>query len=147
MSDDALNTDDFINSRGISRFQLAVGALGVLVLVADGFDIQIISYLLPQMTREWGIAATWQGAILSAGFAGTLLGYVALAPLSPRIGLKRAVVIYLICAGALNLATVMAASPPVLRPPGSHPGREPAPFWYPLLRSQYLRPARTRSPK
>ena len=35
MSDDALNTDDFINSRGISRFQLAVGALGVLVLVAD----------------------------------------------------------------------------------------------------------------
>ena len=114
MSDDALNTDDFINSRGISRFQLAVGALGVLVLVADGFDIQIISYLLPQMTREWGIAATWQGAILSAGFAGTLLGYVALAPLSPRIGLKRAVVIYLICAGALNLATVLAASPPVL---------------------------------
>ena len=114
MSDDALNTDDFINSRGISRFQLAVGALGVLVLVADGFDIQIISYLLPQMTREWGIAATWQGAILSAGFAGTLLGYVALAPLSPRIGLKRAVVIYLICAGVLNLATVMAASPPVL---------------------------------
>jgi AAHS family 4-hydroxybenzoate transporter-like MFS transporter len=114
MSGSALSTEEFINSRGVSRFQLGLGLLGIAILVADGFDIQIISYLMPQITREWGITAGYQGTILSAGFAGTLLGYVVLAPLSPKIGLKRAVVAYLTCAGVLNLATVTAVSPPVL---------------------------------
>ena len=114
MSTQALNVEELINSRGIGRFQLLIGLLGILILIADGFDIQIIAYLIPQITREWGIEAASQGTILSAGFAGTLLGYVLLAPLAPRLGLKRAVVFYLVCAGVLNLATVTAANPPML---------------------------------
>ena len=114
MSADALNIDTFINNRGVGRFQLLVGLLGIVILIADGFDIQIISYLIPQITKEWGIEAAYQGTILSAGFAGTMLGYVVLGSLSPKIGLKRAVVIYLTCAGLLNLATVTAINPPML---------------------------------
>ena len=114
MSTQALNVEELINSRGIGRFQLLIGLLGILILIADGFDIQIIAYLIPQITREWGIEAASQGTILSAGFAGTLLGYVLLAPLAPRLGLKRAVVFYLVCAGVLNLATVTAVNPPML---------------------------------
>ena len=114
MSAGALSAEAIINRNGVSRFQLIVGALGILILIADGFDIQIISYLIPQITQEWGIAAAYQGAILSAGFAGTMLGYVVLAPLSPRFGLKRAVMIYLTAAGLLNLATVTAATPSML---------------------------------
>ena len=114
MSAGALSAEAIINRNGVSRFQLIMGALGILILIADGFDIQIISYLIPQITKEWGIAAAYQGTILSAGFAGTLLGYVVLAPLSPKIGLKRAVVVYLIAAGLLNLATVTAVTPPML---------------------------------
>lgn len=114
VSGNALNIEDFINSRGISRFQFLIGLLGILILIADGFDIQIISYLIPQITKEWGIEAAYQGFILSAGFAGTMLGYVVLAPLSPKIGLKRAVITYLTCAGLLNLATVTAINPPML---------------------------------
>ena len=114
MSAGALSAEAIINGNGVSGFQLIVGALGILILIADGFDIQIISYLIPQITKEWGIAVAYQGTILSAGFAGTLLGYVVLAPLSPKIGLKRAVVVYLIAAGLLNLATVTAVTPPML---------------------------------
>ena len=114
MSAGALSAEAIINRNGVSRFQLIMGALGILILIADGFDIQIISYLIPQITKEWGIAAAYQGTILSAGFAGTLLGYVVLAPLSPKIGLKRAVVVYLVAAGLLNLATVTAVTPPML---------------------------------
>ena len=114
MSAVTLSSEALINRNGVSRFQMILGALGILILIADGFDIQIISYLIPQITKEWGIAAAYQGTILSAGFAGTMLGYVVLAPLSPKIGLKRAVVIYLTAAGLLNLATVAAVSPPTL---------------------------------
>lgn len=110
----ALSAEAIINGNAVSGFQLIIGALGILILIADGFDIQIISYLIPQITKEWGIAAAYQGTILSAGFAGTLLGYVVLAPLSPKIGLKRAVLVYLIAAGLLNLATVTAVTPPML---------------------------------
>jgi len=58
MSTKALNIEEFINSRGVGRFQLLIGVLGILILIADGFDIQIIAYLIPQITREWGIGTS-----------------------------------------------------------------------------------------
>lgn len=110
----SLSTEEFIDSRKVGRFQLLVGLFGIVTLISDGFDIQIISYLIPQISKEWGIQAGLQGTILSAGFAGTMFGYCILAPLSPKLGLKRAVITYLICAGVFNITTVTAANPTML---------------------------------
>lgn len=114
MGGTSLNTEDFINARKVGSYQLLVGICGMVTLVSDGFDIQIISYLIPQISKEWGLHAGLQGTILSAGFAGTMFGYCVLAPLSPKVGLKRAVIGYLICAGIFNIATVTAHNPPTL---------------------------------
>ncbi|CAN7373698.1 MULTISPECIES: MFS transporter [unclassified Caballeronia] len=97
-----------IDERPIGTFQIVIAAMGALALLCEGFDLQIISYLMPQIVKEWHIDPARQGAILSAGYSGMLIGFLALAPVASKIGAKRLVVVCLLAMGALNLATILA---------------------------------------
>ncbi|WP_250502432.1 MFS transporter [Caballeronia sp. AZ7_KS35] len=97
-----------IDERPIGRFQVMIAAIGMLVLLCEGFDLQVIAYLMPQIVAEWHIDATRQGSVLSAGYVGMLVGFLALAPLASRFGLRNLVAVCLVGMGALNLATVFA---------------------------------------
>jgi len=99
---------DLIDARPIGRPQIVIAAVGALALLCEGFDLQIISYVMPRIVQEWGIERARQGTILSAGYGGMLIGFLALAPLASRIGAKRLAVYCLLAMGALNLATLFA---------------------------------------
>jgi AAHS family 4-hydroxybenzoate transporter-like MFS transporter len=97
-----------IDARPIGRFQIVIAAIGALALFCEGFDLQIISYVMPNIVQAWKIEPAKQGAILSAGYSGMLIGFLLLAPLASRIGAKRLAVCCLFAMGALNLATLFA---------------------------------------
>lgn len=97
-----------IDERPIGRFQLMIAAIGILVLLCEGFDLQVIAYLMPQIVKEWHIDPARQGSVLSAGYSGMLVGFLLLAPLAPKVGSRNLVAVCLVGMGALNLATVFA---------------------------------------
>src|SRR5687768_3533312 len=84
-----LDTDDVINAARIGRLQIMVGVLGALILFVDGYVTQVISYVAPQIAREWSIPREVLGWILAADKFGLVIGYLAVSPLSGYFGHKR----------------------------------------------------------
>jgi AAHS family 4-hydroxybenzoate transporter-like MFS transporter len=84
---------DFIDRRGVGRFQYGVITLCGLVMFLDGFDTQSISYLAPHIASEWGLSRAVLGPIFSSALVGLMVGYLALSPLSDRFGHKRTLVV------------------------------------------------------
>ncbi|MBN3846274.1 MFS transporter [Paraburkholderia sp. Ac-20342] len=98
-----------IDARPIGGFQIAIAAIGALALFCEGFDLQIISYVMPHIVEAWRIEPARQGAILSAGYSGMLIGFLVLAPLASKIGAKRLAVCCLFVMGVLNFVTLLAS--------------------------------------
>jgi AAHS family 4-hydroxybenzoate transporter-like MFS transporter len=103
-----LDTDDVINRSRIGRLQVIVGVLGALILFVDGYVTQVISYVAPQIAREWNIPREVLGWILSADKFGLFVGYLSVSPLSGYFGHKRVSTACVFWFGALALLTPMA---------------------------------------
>jgi len=103
-----INTDALINQRKIGGLQYLVALLGACALFVEGFDTSAIGYIQPQITRAWGIAPNTVGWILSADMFGLLVGYLALAPLSARIGHKRMIIASTTFFGVMTFLTITA---------------------------------------
>ena len=72
-----------------------LGALGLrvlvlcaLVIMIDGFDVQVITYVAPVLTKALGVDRSMLGPVFSSGLVGTMLGALVLAPLADRVGRK-----------------------------------------------------------
>jgi AAHS family 4-hydroxybenzoate transporter-like MFS transporter len=100
--------ENLIDKNAIGPFQIVIAIVGIFALLCEGFDLQIVSYLMPQIVKEWHIDPTRQGAVLSAGYTGMLIGFLVLASLAPKVGSKRLVVACLLAMGVLNIATIIS---------------------------------------
>lgn len=49
-----LVVQDMIDARGVTSFSITVAVLCAVVLFADGFNTQIIGFIAPAITKEWG---------------------------------------------------------------------------------------------
>ncbi|MBO9603759.1 MAG: MFS transporter [Novosphingobium sp.] len=64
----------------------------LLCAVLDGYDVAIISYVTPEIAREWSVPLSTFGWVFSAGLLGLVLGALALAPAADRYG-RRAIML------------------------------------------------------
>ena len=104
-----LDTDDVINASRIGRLQIMVGVLGALILVVNGYNVQVISYVAPQIAREWDIPREVLGWILAADKFGLMAGYLAVSPMSGYFGHKRIAIGCVALFGAMALLTTTAS--------------------------------------
>ena len=98
--------DAVIDERPVGRYQMIIAIVGAAALFCDGFDIQILSYLMPQIAKEWQIEPARQGTILSSSYTGMMSGFLVVGPFASEGGPKRLVVGFLVAMGLLNIATV-----------------------------------------
>jgi MFS transporter, AAHS family, 4-hydroxybenzoate transporter len=87
-----IHVPDVINDGSISAFHYLIVLLCGLVMFIDGFDTQAISYMAPQIAKEWGLSRHLLGPIFSSGLVGLMVGYLALSPFSDRFGHRRVLV-------------------------------------------------------
>jgi MFS transporter, AAHS family, 4-hydroxybenzoate transporter len=99
-----------IDEHPIGRRQFILFAAAIFVLIVDGFDLQIISYLIPAIADEWPVTTQTKGLILSAGLTGLMFGYLSLPLIAVRIGLKRMVILSLLAMSATSFLTLLAGS-------------------------------------
>jgi AAHS family 4-hydroxybenzoate transporter-like MFS transporter len=106
----AINVSDAIDTSAVGAFQLRVFLLCAAVLFVDGFDVQGITYVVPTLTREWGLVRGQLWPALTGGLVGVMLGAMLLAPLADRVGRRKVIVWSCVAFGALTLLTPAVGS-------------------------------------
>ncbi|MGE4430995.1 MAG: MFS transporter [Sphingobium sp.] len=73
----------------MSRFQIKAVSLVIALCALDGFDVFAITFVIPQLEREWGVGKAELGLVLSAGLFGMAAGSLLIAPLADIWGRRR----------------------------------------------------------
>jgi MFS family permease len=75
-----------IDSAPISRFQIQVIGICIIVSLIDGFDILLMAFAASGVAKEFTLNGYQIGLLLSSGAVGMALGSAFIAPLADRIG-------------------------------------------------------------
>jgi len=79
----------------LNRFHISLLILAGLTLIFDGYDMMVIAYAMPQIMKEWHLSPVKLGSVASYGYAGLMIGTVALGLIADRIGRKRTLILAL----------------------------------------------------
>lgn len=74
----------------------------------DGYTVIAIAYAMPVLVREWSLTPTQVGAILSAGYAGQLVGAVFFGWLAERIGRLHVLLFTILLFVSMDIACLFA---------------------------------------
>lgn len=97
---------------GASRWT-ALGLCAATMFV-EGYDAQLMGYVVPGIARDWGVAPSALTSAIAAGLIGMALGAFFIAPLADTYGRRRLVLYAVIAFAVLTVATAFADSLPVL---------------------------------
>jgi AAHS family 4-hydroxybenzoate transporter-like MFS transporter len=88
-----LNVSDVIDNSGIGRFQITLFTLCAMSLIMDGFDVQAMAYIAPEIIDDFGIPGSQIGTIISAANFGVLIGSLFFTILADKIGRRPVLII------------------------------------------------------
>ena len=95
-----------IDLGAMSRFQVLAVALCVTLNMLDGFDVLVMAFTAPEVSREWSLSGAGLGVLLSAGLFGMAGGSLFVAPWADRFG-RRAII--LLCLGVITVGMLVSA--------------------------------------
>ncbi|HEY4295063.1 MAG TPA: MFS transporter, partial [Paraburkholderia sp.] len=104
-----LDTEEIVDAAPVRKFQILIWALGTSVIFIDGFNIQVMGYLMPKLVQTWHISHALIGPIASSGLLGVFTGYLVLSPFAGRIGHRRMMIWCTLLVGIGTLATTFAS--------------------------------------
>jgi AAHS family 4-hydroxybenzoate transporter-like MFS transporter len=111
----AVDKAQSLDDSGLRQTQaLRVLIIGFVIVMVDGYDSMMISFLAPLLARDLVLSPTDLGKIFAVGYLGAIVGAIAVGSLADRIGRKPmliaslalASVATMICADATSLATL-----------------------------------------
>ena len=73
----------------MSRFQVMAVVIALVLIFIDGFDVAVMAYAAPSLSREWGIDPVMLGYLLSASLFGMAAGSIFLTPMADVIGRRK----------------------------------------------------------
>src|SRR5829696_3301620 len=96
-----------IRTQPMQRLQIVTVAIAIVITMIDGYEILVMAFVAPALSREWGIGPVQVGYLLSAGIFGMAAGATFLSPLADRFGRRRYILVslLLIVVGMLLSAT------------------------------------------
>lgn len=92
----------------INPYRFRILVLIWLAMLADGYDIAVISFAAPAITAEWGLEKGAMGPVFSAGLLGMILGGAVLGAVGDWAGRRKVMIISAVMTGLGTLGTVMA---------------------------------------
>jgi len=104
----------FIDNRPLSVYQIRILITCFIVMLLDGFDMQVIGLALPALARDWGLSPKDFGLALTAGPVGMVIGAAFLGPLADRYGRKRPVIAAVIIFGLFTVLAAVTRTPAAL---------------------------------
>jgi AAHS family 4-hydroxybenzoate transporter-like MFS transporter len=111
MSAQTVDVSALVEDRKVGAGQLTLLLLCFLVVTFDGFNGQIMGYVVPALVKQWHTSRDALGLVSSAGLFGLMIGALALGTLGDRIGRKTVLLLSTAAFGVFSLATSFATSP------------------------------------
>jgi MFS transporter, AAHS family, 4-hydroxybenzoate transporter len=105
-----VNIADRIDNSPIGALQVSTFAICMLCLIMDGFDVQALGYVAPEIVREWTISNAALGPVFGASNFGVLLGSLAFSMLADRVGRRPILIGATLFFGIMTIAAARAAS-------------------------------------
>ena len=105
-----IDVGETIEKGPFGAFQKSVIAWLCLLMVVEGFDMQVMAYAAPAVLKEWNVSRAAFGPVLSASLFGYMVGAFVLAAAADRLGRKTVILIGLAIFGAFTLAGPLATS-------------------------------------
>jgi AAHS family 4-hydroxybenzoate transporter-like MFS transporter len=105
-----INIADTVDNSRVGGFQIGIFALCAACLIMDGFDVQVIGVVAPEVRGEFGLSPGQMGAITTAGLVGILAGAFLFSMLGDRIGRRPVLIAATLYFSALTLATGFVTS-------------------------------------
>lgn len=109
-----INLTHRLDNAAVSGFQIRVVALCALVALLDGLDIQAMAITIPRLAQAWNLPVDAFGPVLSASFAGIMVGTMLFGWLGDRFGRRRTVLCGFLVLAAASIGTSFATSIPAL---------------------------------
>ena len=81
-----------------------------LVMMADGYDNQVINYAAPAIIQDWDINRAAMAPVLTSSIIGWLVGSILFSMLADRIGRRNAILIAMTELGVFTLAIPYATN-------------------------------------
>lgn len=95
-----------IDSARFIGLPLRITVLTFFIMLVDGFDLQTMSFVAPELVNLWGVERAYLGPVLTASMIGMALGSVVLGWLGDRIGRKNS---YTVCLIFLFIGSLLSA--------------------------------------
>src|SRR5688572_17339322 len=105
-----MNSDprDVIGQSSMSRLQIIVVGLTIVLNALDGFDVLSISFASPGIAAEWGIDRAALGIVLSMELIGMAIGSMVLGGVADKIGRRPTILgCLVVMAGGMLMATTV----------------------------------------
>ncbi len=96
----------------MSALQIMAVTICWTINMLDGFDIQALAFVAPELGREWGIGPADLGWMFGAGTFGMMAGALLLAPFGDYIGRRTIILLGLVTITLGMLATSLVESVP-----------------------------------
>ena len=84
-----------IRESKMKPFQWVAISLCVAMTALDGFDVLSVSFVGPELAREWGVTATQQANMGNAGLFGMIIGSLIFSPVADIIGRRNVLLVSL----------------------------------------------------
>jgi len=105
-----IDVAEVIDRRPIGRFQIMLFALCAMSLIMDGFDVQAMGYVAPEVIAELGMSGSELGTVLAAANFGLLLGALLFTVLADRFGRRPVLIFGTLFYAVMALITAHASS-------------------------------------
>jgi AAHS family 4-hydroxybenzoate transporter-like MFS transporter len=110
MQDTVFDVGKFIDDRGIGTLQFTVMLLCAIIMMADGYDVFVMGFLLQPIARSFGVAPATITSVFVLQSLGLALGSWIVSPLADRYGRRPLLLACALLLGLLTLATTQAGS-------------------------------------
>jgi AAHS family 4-hydroxybenzoate transporter-like MFS transporter len=101
-----ISIDELVDGQKFGRFNLNLLFWSFLAMFADGYDISVMPFAMPTLSKIWHVAAGMQGWVLTASLVGVLAGSPLLGYIGDRFGRKTAILIGSVIYGVTTLAVI-----------------------------------------
>jgi MFS transporter, AAHS family, 4-hydroxybenzoate transporter len=101
---------DRIDDSPVGALQVSTFALCLLCLIMDGFDVQAIGYVAPEIVRAWNVNNAALGPVFGAGNFGVLVGSLVFSMLADKIGRRPILIGATLFFGVMTFVAARATS-------------------------------------
>jgi AAHS family 4-hydroxybenzoate transporter-like MFS transporter len=102
----SIRIDDLVDGQKIRGFNLNLLFWSFLAMFADGYDISVMPFAMPTLSKLWHVDAGLQGWALTASLVGVLAGSPLLGYVGDRYGRKPAILLGSVIYGVTTLTVI-----------------------------------------